>query len=175
MYVFLKLEKLLQKNYNLYQVAREGYRAYLQAYASYSLKQIYDVNKLDLVKVGKSFGFPVPPRVNLKVGGGQGGAGRTGGGKKRRRDEDGDGEEKEGEDEKEEVWEEIDAVDKTEEDLREGGEEEDQEDSRRVKSRSGGRDRRKEVLGKKKIEKEKFRKGMERKRARTSGGPQWSR
>ena len=27
--------------------------------------QIFDVNKLDLMKVGKSFGFRVPPNVNL--------------------------------------------------------------------------------------------------------------
>jgi ATP-dependent RNA helicase DDX18/HAS1 len=90
----------------LHQSARDGYRSYLQAYASYSLKKIFDVNQLDLAKVGKSFGFAVPPRVNVSVGGGTGGAGRTG---KKRRREEGDGEDGEG---AEEVWEEIDAVDK---------------------------------------------------------------
>ncbi len=29
--------------------------------------QIFDVNKLDLQKVGKAFGFGVPPNVNLDV------------------------------------------------------------------------------------------------------------
>jgi len=63
-----QLEKLIAKNYLLHQSARDGFRAYLQAYASYSLKKIFDVNALDLVKVGKSFGFPVPPKVNISVG-----------------------------------------------------------------------------------------------------------
>lgn len=64
---FIQLESLIQKNYHLHQSARDGYRSYLQAYASYSLKGIFDVNSLDLVKVGKSFGFTVPPRVNMKM------------------------------------------------------------------------------------------------------------
>lgn len=61
----LQIEKLLQKNYYLYQSAREGYRAYLHSYASYSLKKIFDISKLDLVQVGKAFGFLVPPRIEL--------------------------------------------------------------------------------------------------------------
>ncbi|CAK5281649.1 unnamed protein product [Mycena citricolor] len=64
-----QLEKLLQKNFYLHQSAKDGYRAYLQSYASYSLKEVFDVNKLDLAKVGKSFGFAVPPRVNINGGG----------------------------------------------------------------------------------------------------------
>jgi ATP-dependent RNA helicase DDX18/HAS1 len=64
------LEKLLQKNYYLHQSAKDGYRAYLQSYASYSLKEIFNVNSLDLAKVGKSFGFAVPPRVNVNMAGG---------------------------------------------------------------------------------------------------------
>ncbi|KAG6837125.1 ATP-dependent RNA helicase [Arthromyces matolae] len=63
-----KLERLLQKNYYLHKSARDGYRSYLQSYASYSLKKIFDVNKLDLAQVGKSFGFAVPPRVNVNLG-----------------------------------------------------------------------------------------------------------
>lgn len=66
-----QLEKLLQKNYFLHQSARDGFRSYLQAYASYSLKKIFDINQLDLIRVGKSFGFAVPPRVNVSIGGGQ--------------------------------------------------------------------------------------------------------
>ncbi|KAJ7874809.1 DEAD-domain-containing protein [Mycena olivaceomarginata] len=65
-----QLEKLLQKNFYLHQSAKDGYRAYLQSYASYSLKEIFNVNSLDLAKVGKSFGFAVPPRVNINQGGG---------------------------------------------------------------------------------------------------------
>jgi len=50
------------------------------------------MNKLDLAKVGKAFGFAVPPRVNISMGGGKGGAGRSG--VKRKREED-DGENRE--------------------------------------------------------------------------------
>ncbi|GAO48019.1 ATP-dependent RNA helicase has1 [Saitoella complicata NRRL Y-17804] len=64
-----QLEKLVSKNYYLNKSAKDGYRSYLQAYASYSLKSIFDINKLDLVAVGKSFGFgDVPPKVNITIG-----------------------------------------------------------------------------------------------------------
>lgn len=63
-----QLESLISKNHYLNTSARDGYRSYLQAYASYSLKKIFDVNKLDLTKVGKAFGFTVPPKVNISVG-----------------------------------------------------------------------------------------------------------
>jgi ATP-dependent RNA helicase DDX18/HAS1 len=43
-------------------------RSYLQAYASHSLRSVFDVNKLDLVKVAKSFGFTAPPRVDIQLG-----------------------------------------------------------------------------------------------------------
>ncbi len=62
------MEKLISKNYYLHQSERDGYRSYLQAYASYSLKNIFDINKLDLRKVGKAFGFAVPPKVNISIG-----------------------------------------------------------------------------------------------------------
>lgn len=68
---FFQLEKLLSKNYYLHQAAKDGFRSYLQSYASYSLKKIFDVNALDLAKVGKAFGFAVPPRVNVNTGGGK--------------------------------------------------------------------------------------------------------
>jgi ATP-dependent RNA helicase DDX18/HAS1 len=45
--------------------ARDAYRSYLQAYASHGHKDIFNVHKLDLLKIGKSFGFDVPPKVNL--------------------------------------------------------------------------------------------------------------
>ena len=35
------------------------------------LLQIFDVSTLDLAKVGRAFGFTVPPNVNLGRGGGQ--------------------------------------------------------------------------------------------------------
>lgn len=32
------------------------------------MRSVFDVNKLDLVKVAKSFGFPTPPRVDIVLG-----------------------------------------------------------------------------------------------------------
>lgn len=50
------------------QSAKDGYRAYLQAYASHSLRSVFDVHKLDLVKVAKGFGFSTPPRIDIQLG-----------------------------------------------------------------------------------------------------------
>jgi ATP-dependent RNA helicase DDX18/HAS1 len=130
------LEKLLQKNYFLHQSAKDGYRAYLQAYASYSLKKIFDVNKLDLAKVGKAFGFAVPPRVNISVGGGKGGTGRSG--VKRKRDDE------------------------------EGEENGESDEAVRKPRRENDRERRMERLGKRKVEKEVYRKGSQSRKANWS-------
>ena len=80
-----QLEKLIGQNYYLNKVcclsleiitllkvspqsAKDGYRSYLHAYASHSLRSVFDINKLDLVKVAKSFGFSTPPRVDIVLG-----------------------------------------------------------------------------------------------------------
>lgn len=63
-----QLEKLIGQNYYLNKSAKDGYRSYIQAYASHSLRSVFDVQKLDLVKVAKGFGFPVPPRVDIQLG-----------------------------------------------------------------------------------------------------------
>ncbi|KAI0484602.1 ATP-dependent RNA helicase HAS1 [Xylariaceae sp. FL0804] len=63
-----QLEKLISQNYYLNQSAKEGYRSYLNAYASHSLRTVFDVHKLDLAKVAKSFGFTTPPRIDLTLG-----------------------------------------------------------------------------------------------------------
>lgn len=62
-----QMERLIEKNYYLHKSARDGYRSYLQAYASHSLKSVFNVNNLDLQQVARAFGFAVPPSVNLKV------------------------------------------------------------------------------------------------------------
>ncbi|PGH15323.1 ATP-dependent RNA helicase HAS1 [Helicocarpus griseus UAMH5409] len=62
-----QLEKLIGQNYYLNKSAKDGYRSYLQAYASHSLRSVFDVHKLDLVKVAKGFGFPTPPRVDITL------------------------------------------------------------------------------------------------------------
>jgi ATP-dependent RNA helicase DDX18/HAS1 len=63
-----QLEKLIGKNYYLNGSAKDGYKSYLQAYASHSLRTVFDVHKLDLVKVAKSFGFSTPPKVDIQLG-----------------------------------------------------------------------------------------------------------
>ncbi|KAJ5380066.1 ATP-dependent RNA helicase has1 [Penicillium cataractarum] len=63
-----QLEKLIGQNYYLNKSAKEGYRSYLQAYASHSLRSVFDVQKLDLVKVAKGFGFSAPPRIDISLG-----------------------------------------------------------------------------------------------------------
>ncbi|EHK20071.1 uncharacterized protein TRIVIDRAFT_171594 [Trichoderma virens Gv29-8] len=63
-----QLEKLIGKNYYLQQSAKDAFKSYLHAYASHSLRSVYDVQKLDLTKIAKSFGFPTPPRVDITLG-----------------------------------------------------------------------------------------------------------
>lgn len=47
--------------------AKEAFKAYVRAYDSHHLKQIFNIETLDLVKVAKSFGFVVPPAVDLSI------------------------------------------------------------------------------------------------------------
>ena len=155
---------MLQKNYYLNQSARDGYRAYLQSYASYSLKKIFDVNKLDLVKVGKAFGFAVPPRVNVSIGGGNaiGSDERRSGekvaGKKRKREEDMDEDETDDQAVDEEEGDEDEAADRPS-----GG---------NIR-RKDGKQRRVERLGKRKVAKEVYK--VAKDKQRQQGGKQWSR
>lgn len=145
---------MLQKNYFLHQSAKDGYRSYLQAYASYSLKKIFDVNALDLAKVGKAFGFTVPPRVNVNIGEGKGNAT-----KKRKRAE--------GEDFEPEL-EPVETVGADEDEAQE----EDEETARKSSWRQS-KERRVETLGRKKVEKEVYKKNKERQKMGANG--QWSR
>lgn len=64
-----QLEKLVSKNYFLNLSAKEAYKAYVRAYDSHSLKNIFDINTLDLIAVAKSFGFVTPPFVDLPISG----------------------------------------------------------------------------------------------------------
>jgi len=63
-----QLEKVVDKNYYLNKTAREAYRSYMQSYAQHSMKDVFDVHRLDVLQVAKSFGFAVPPKVHLNVG-----------------------------------------------------------------------------------------------------------
>eukprot|EP00584_Thalassiosira_punctigera_P015698 CAMPEP_0172554352 /NCGR_PEP_ID=MMETSP1067-20121228/54142_1 /TAXON_ID=265564 ORGANISM="Thalassiosira punctigera, Strain Tpunct2005C2" /NCGR_SAMPLE_ID=MMETSP1067 /ASSEMBLY_ACC=CAM_ASM_000444 /LENGTH=584 /DNA_ID=CAMNT_0013342703 /DNA_START=54 /DNA_END=1808 /DNA_ORIENTATION=- len=60
-----QLQRLIEKNYYLNCAARDAYRSYLLAYASHSLRDIFNVHELDLAAVGRAFGFTAPPRVDL--------------------------------------------------------------------------------------------------------------
>ncbi|XP_063128478.1 ATP-dependent RNA helicase DDX18 isoform X1 [Rattus norvegicus] len=62
-----QLEKLIEKNYFLHKSAQEAYKSYIRAYDSHSLKQIFNVNNLNLPQVALSFGFKVPPFVDLSI------------------------------------------------------------------------------------------------------------
>uniref|UniRef100_A0A1I7T4I4 ATP-dependent RNA helicase n=1 Tax=Caenorhabditis tropicalis TaxID=1561998 RepID=A0A1I7T4I4_9PELO len=62
-----QLENLINKNYYLNKSAKEAYKCYLRAYDSHSLKDIFDVTNMDLTAVSKSFGFSVPPFVDLPI------------------------------------------------------------------------------------------------------------
>nr|XP_048299750.1 ATP-dependent RNA helicase DDX18 [Myodes glareolus] len=75
-----QLEKLIEKNYFLHKSAQEAYKSYIRAYDSHSLKQIFDVNNLNLPQVALSFGFKVPPFVDLNVNSNDGKLKKRGGG-----------------------------------------------------------------------------------------------
>jgi ATP-dependent RNA helicase DDX18/HAS1 len=143
---------LISKNYYLNQSAKDGFRAYIQAYASYSLKTIFDVTSLDLAKVARAFGFSTPPSVNINVG-------RSVKGKKKRKDHVGAG----GSDDEDESSEE---------------EEEDTDRQRRAKMqrRGGGYEgKRRETEGKRGEEKDIYREHGREKLRGGAAGKQWSR
>ncbi|KAF7134401.1 hypothetical protein RHSIM_Rhsim08G0138900 [Rhododendron simsii] len=61
------LEKLVANNYYLNKSAKDAYRSYLLAYNSHSMKDIFNVHRLDLQAVAASFCFISPPKVNLNI------------------------------------------------------------------------------------------------------------
>lgn len=65
--ISLQLELLISKNYFLHKSAQEAYKGFVRAYASHKEKRLFDVEKLDLKAVAKSFGFSVPPYVDLSI------------------------------------------------------------------------------------------------------------
>lgn len=62
-----QLERLVEKNYYLHQSARDAYRSFLLSYNSHQLKSIFNVHRLDLLAVARSFGFHAPPKVTLNL------------------------------------------------------------------------------------------------------------
>ncbi|XP_057543190.1 DEAD-box ATP-dependent RNA helicase 51-like isoform X2 [Amaranthus tricolor] len=61
------LEKLVANNYYLNKSAKEAYRAYILAYNSHSMKDVFNAHQLDLQAVAASFCFSCPPSVDLKL------------------------------------------------------------------------------------------------------------
>ena len=55
----------MSKNYFLRNAAIEAYKSCLHSYSTHSLKDVFSVDKLDLRKVGLSFGLTNPPAVTL--------------------------------------------------------------------------------------------------------------
>ncbi|KAL0690691.1 hypothetical protein Bca4012_090370 [Brassica carinata] len=68
----LVIEKYVANDYNLNKIAKEAYRAYIAAYNSHSLKDIFNVHRLDLQAVALSFCFSSPPKVHLNIESGAG-------------------------------------------------------------------------------------------------------
>ncbi|XP_071691342.1 ATP-dependent RNA helicase HAS1-like [Rutidosis leptorrhynchoides] len=61
------LEKLVGNNYYLNKSAKDAYRSYLLAYNSHSMKDIFNVHRLDMQAVASSFCFSNPPKLNLNI------------------------------------------------------------------------------------------------------------
>lgn len=71
---------MIEKNYFLHKSAQEAYKSYTRAYDSHFLKQIFNVSNLNLPQVALSFGFKVPPFVDLNVNSNDGKVRKRGGG-----------------------------------------------------------------------------------------------
>ena len=62
-----QLEMLISSNYYLAETAKDAYKTYLYSYVSHKMKEIFNINDLDLMKVCKAFGFAKPPYTNLNI------------------------------------------------------------------------------------------------------------
>ena len=62
-----QLEYLIEKNSSLCKLATNAFKSYVRAYDTHSLKGVFDINTLDLQKVGSSFGFKKVPAIDLSM------------------------------------------------------------------------------------------------------------
>ncbi|KAL7712813.1 ATP-dependent RNA helicase HAS1 [Entamoeba marina] len=60
----LKINKLVEKQYYVHLEARDAYRAYIQNYSQLT-DPSFNVKKLNLIEIAKSYGLPNPTKVNL--------------------------------------------------------------------------------------------------------------
>ena len=51
--------------------AKEAFKAYIRAYASHHIKDIFNIHELNLTQAALSFGFTVPPHVDIDVNSGR--------------------------------------------------------------------------------------------------------
>lgn len=63
--LLLQLQQLISKNYFLHISAKEAFKSYIRAYEAHHLKDIFNVETIDLAKAAASFGFTVPPAVDI--------------------------------------------------------------------------------------------------------------
>ncbi|KEH38007.1 putative RNA helicase [Medicago truncatula] len=62
-----QLEKMVASVYHLNTLAKEAYRSYILAYNAHSMKEIFNVHRLDLQAVATSFCFTNPPKISLNI------------------------------------------------------------------------------------------------------------
>lgn len=60
------LERLVQTNDHLRPLSRLAFKAYVRAYRSHQLKEIFNIETLDMVSAAKAFGLNVPPTYFVK-------------------------------------------------------------------------------------------------------------
>eukprot|EP00055_Hartaetosiga_balthica_P003485 m.7978 g.7978 ORF g.7978 m.7978 type:complete len:611 (+) comp2975_c0_seq1:167-1999(+) len=75
-----KYFQIMETSYYFRQLAIQGFRAYVHSYASRSLKEVFNLDALDLTAVAQSFGLKGAPNVNLNVTSGKKITRRGGGG-----------------------------------------------------------------------------------------------
>ncbi|GAU45908.1 hypothetical protein TSUD_280490 [Trifolium subterraneum] len=62
-----QLEKMVASIYHLNTMAKDAYRSYILAYNAHSMKEIFNVHRLDLLAVATSFCFTNPPKISLNI------------------------------------------------------------------------------------------------------------
>ncbi|KAI5171896.1 ATP-dependent RNA helicase DDX18/HAS1 [Nematocida sp. LUAm3] len=59
--------KTVSANYYLEKDAKEALKSYLYAYAGHKLKQVFDVSKIELNKISRSFGLEKMPKIDITI------------------------------------------------------------------------------------------------------------
>ncbi|VTZ69287.1 ATP-dependent RNA helicase HAS1, putative [Plasmodium chabaudi chabaudi] len=62
-----QMESIVTKNFHLHKMAREAFKSYLNGYVTYALKDVFDINNLNLMLTSKNFGLDTPPKVDLNL------------------------------------------------------------------------------------------------------------